>query len=165
MLAVKVKKKSTLAKKTKPVSAGVIVTDGICMLLCHVTNAKQWDLPKGRVDPGETFLDAAVRELQEETSLVVDPATLIDLGVVPYKKDKDLSLWLWPVHNMPDSSRLFCASKVSDGKVIEDPEMDGFCNVHMSMVKKFVVPSMFAALCLVRLTVSNHFAQESTTAQ
>lgn len=30
---------------------------------------KRWDLPKGKLDPGETYREAAVREVQEETGL------------------------------------------------------------------------------------------------
>lgn len=36
--------------------------------------ADRWDLPKGRVEPGESAWDAAQRELWEETS--IDPATV-----------------------------------------------------------------------------------------
>jgi len=37
-------------------------------------------LPGGRVEPDEDLLAAAVRELQEETALVIDPADLIQVG-------------------------------------------------------------------------------------
>ena len=32
-------------------------------------HAKRWDLPKGHVDPGETHLQCALRELKEETGI------------------------------------------------------------------------------------------------
>ncbi|MGP3969586.1 NUDIX domain-containing protein [Streptomyces sp. 6N223] len=35
-----------------------------------------WDLPVGKSDPGEPVTATAVRELEEETGLVVDPADL-----------------------------------------------------------------------------------------
>ena len=35
-----------------------------------------WDLPVGKCDPGEPVTTAAVRELHEETGLLVDPADL-----------------------------------------------------------------------------------------
>jgi 8-oxo-dGTP pyrophosphatase MutT (NUDIX family) len=33
-----------------------------------------WELPGGGIDPGETYLEAAVREIREETGLVIAPA-------------------------------------------------------------------------------------------
>ena len=39
----------------------------------------RWITPGGGIDEGETVLEAAVRELREETGLVVDPALLGDV--------------------------------------------------------------------------------------
>ncbi|MEV0295732.1 CoA pyrophosphatase [Nocardia sp. NPDC050710] len=40
-------------------------------------NAGQWGLPGGRVDPGETAAQAAIRELHEELALTATPADLL----------------------------------------------------------------------------------------
>ncbi|MFE6508122.1 NUDIX domain-containing protein [Nocardioides sp. NPDC057764] len=44
-----------------------------------------WALPGGKLDPGETPIDACVRELAEETSLQLDPAgfTMLEPQAVP----------------------------------------------------------------------------------
>src|SRR5580698_3267480 len=53
-------------------SAGVVVVHragaGVQYLLLRAY--KNWDFPKGLVEPGEQPLDAAVREVKEETTLV-----------------------------------------------------------------------------------------------
>ena len=38
----------------------------------------RWDLPKGHVDPGETEMQCALRELMEETGITADDIELID---------------------------------------------------------------------------------------
>lgn len=64
-------------------AASVIVHDeaaGRVLLLRRGERAKfgqgLWDLPTGKSDPGEPVTVTAVRELREETGLVVDPGDL-----------------------------------------------------------------------------------------
>ncbi|MEL7266668.1 MAG: NUDIX domain-containing protein, partial [Planctomycetota bacterium] len=39
-------------------------------------HAKRWDLPKGHSDPGETLIQTALRETQEETGIALNPDAL-----------------------------------------------------------------------------------------
>jgi 8-oxo-dGTP pyrophosphatase MutT (NUDIX family) len=41
-------------------------------------HADRWDLPKGHVDPGESDLDCALRELHEETGITKNDIDIID---------------------------------------------------------------------------------------
>ncbi|MCP4782108.1 MAG: NUDIX domain-containing protein [Fuerstiella sp.] len=54
----------------EPRSCGFLIVKGdpiqSFLLMKH---ANRWDLPKGHVDPGETDLECALRELEEETGI------------------------------------------------------------------------------------------------
>lgn len=41
-----------------------------------------WEIPRGGIDAGETPVQAASRELQEETQVVIKPSNLISLGYI-----------------------------------------------------------------------------------
>jgi 8-oxo-dGTP pyrophosphatase MutT (NUDIX family) len=51
-------------------AAGGIVTAPDGEMLLILRNGR-WDLPKGKVEPGETLLQAALREVEEETGIKV----------------------------------------------------------------------------------------------
>jgi 8-oxo-dGTP diphosphatase len=45
--------------------------DAVEILVVHRPRYDDWSLPKGKLDPGESFEDAAVREVAEETGYEV----------------------------------------------------------------------------------------------
>ncbi len=60
---------------------GVIVRDGRVVLVkrAHEPRRGEWSLPGGRVELGETLVDAVRREVLEETGLEVEVGALVEL--------------------------------------------------------------------------------------
>ncbi len=78
-------------------AGGVVVRDGHVALI-HRPRYDDWTLPKGKLDPGESFEDAAEREVEEETGL---RAHLVrELPATTYKvngRPKIVRYWLMEV--------------------------------------------------------------------
>ncbi len=72
-----------------------IIGDDVHVLVIHRTEHKDISLPKGKVDPGETLPQTAVREIREETGIKV--ALGVPLGateyVMPNGKNKFVQYW------------------------------------------------------------------------
>jgi 8-oxo-dGTP pyrophosphatase MutT (NUDIX family) len=72
----------------------VVLTDaGGRVLLFHVLTPDEapdgwWELPGGGIDSGESYLEAAVREIREETGLILDPG---QVGPPSWRRD---STWV-----------------------------------------------------------------------
>lgn len=89
----------SLAATDKIIAAGAVVTrpgaKGAEYLLVHRGYRDDWTFPKGKVDPGEHVLTAAVREVREETGFAVQLG--IPLPTQTYKvegKLKDSRYWI-----------------------------------------------------------------------
>lgn len=130
---------------THPISCGtLIVNPARQLLLCHVTHTAHWDIPKGMQDPGESALEAAMRELREEAGLAFEPGRFEDLGCFDYRKDKRLHLFRIRVTDELETlDHLVCTSffphRVSGEPT---PEADAF---------RWAARDEIAALCWPRM--------------
>lgn len=111
----------------KKITAAVVMIDKDGNILgCHGTGKPKnygFDFPKGEVDDGERDIDAAIRELHEETSIIISRDNLVDIGVYPHNKKKDIHLFLCKVNELPNPKYLKCTSFFElNGKQI--PEVD-----------------------------------------
>jgi 8-oxo-dGTP pyrophosphatase MutT (NUDIX family) len=80
-------------------AGGVVVRDGLVALV-HRPRYDDWTLPKGKLDDGESFEEAALREVDEETGL---HARLVrELPSVNYEvrgRPKVVRYWLMEVES------------------------------------------------------------------
>jgi 8-oxo-dGTP pyrophosphatase MutT (NUDIX family) len=124
-------------------SAGVIViNNGQVLLIKHSKSARLagiFGLPAGHIDPGESEITAAARELKEETGIIVDVANLI-----PVKKY---------VHEIPfeDGQKLmsyqvFLNEDNFDGELTSSEEGTAVW-IDLDKVKKLpLLPNVFDAI-------------------
>ncbi len=80
-------------------AGGVVVRDGLVALV-HRPRYDDWTLPKGKLDNGESFEEAALREVEEETGLRA--RLLRELPSVSYEvrgRPKVVRYWLMEVES------------------------------------------------------------------
>lgn len=67
----------------------------ILVAVIHRSRHKDWSFPKGKVDPGETFPQAAVREIYEETGLKIKLGVKLPTAEykVPSGENKEVHYW------------------------------------------------------------------------
>lgn len=82
------------------------------ILLVYRTQHRDTSLPKGKVDPGETLPETAVREIAEETGLTIGLGP--PLGVVEYTmpngRDKEVYYWSAEVSKQARANSTFVAN-------------------------------------------------------
>ena len=58
-----------MAQQRVNAAGGLVVRDDGCIAVIHRPRYDDWSLPKGKLDPGESFEAGAVREVWEETGV------------------------------------------------------------------------------------------------
>jgi 8-oxo-dGTP diphosphatase len=84
-------------------AGGVVLDDEGRVVIVHRQRYDDWSLPKGKLDPGESFEEAALREVEEETGLRCSLGD--ELDPVHYRDNKDrpkvVRYWLMTVEDDP----------------------------------------------------------------
>jgi 8-oxo-dGTP pyrophosphatase MutT (NUDIX family) len=99
-----------LNSNMKPSGACVVLTkDDKILGVTRKYNHSDWGLPGGKLDPGETALEAIIRESKEETGLDIFNVELLDQRVF-----KDRLVYLFKAE--------------WSGEIEYDPQTEGLCD-------------------------------------
>jgi len=135
----------------KKISAGLLLTDGTKLLVCHVTGRNFYDIPKGLVDDGEEPAAACIREVREETNLLIKREIITDLGVYEYTRDKDLHLFLLHRRDLPDTGSMGCSSFFINKAGHRLPEVDGYRYIAFGEKEIYLTRSMAGVIATVQI--------------
>jgi 8-oxo-dGTP diphosphatase len=85
----------------------------LLVAVIHRSRHKDWSFPKGKVDPGETFPQAAVREIYEETGLKIKLGVKLPTAEykVPSGENKEVHYWAAKVSDKSLSESKFKPSE------------------------------------------------------
>ena len=125
----------------KIISCGSIVVHNDKLLIAKPYQNRAWNIPKGKMNPGENYYDAARRETLEECNIDIAKGSIIrDLGLLKYLKKKDLYLYLVVMDDIP---KLKCNSFfIDENKQIEVPEMTDFKWIDFDDYEKYLGKGM-----------------------
>jgi ADP-ribose pyrophosphatase YjhB (NUDIX family) len=108
----------------------VLIKVGQGYLAVTRPNSDQWGLVGGKVDPGETTLQAIVREVQEEVGLTLDPNLLREAftQVCPGEVDYLTTTFVYPDMNASELNNIKMETGLSSGLITEED----LCNIKLS---------------------------------
>ncbi|ANS79020.1 Putative ATP/GTP-binding protein [Serinicoccus hydrothermalis] len=122
---------ATLPKK-RVIAQGVVRDGRGHVLLCELTYKREWDLPGGVVDPGESPRTTLRRELQEELGADLPVGELLAVNWLPrYRQWEDALLLVFDLGVHPD---------LADGAVLQASEIGAVHWVAPDQVADHVAP-------------------------
>jgi 8-oxo-dGTP pyrophosphatase MutT (NUDIX family) len=115
-------------RTTRVLSCGILIESPLGWLLAHATRTARWDIPKGKIEEGESPIEAALRETREEIGLDLEWARdrMIDMGRHGYLPRKDLHLFHLKIEQPLDIAECRCSTLITLADGEQFPETDDF---------------------------------------
>ena len=128
--------------KTTVITCGIYLYDTLQkkILVCHATRSRwnQWSIPKGLPDEGESLSEAGVRELYEETGIVLDQLHVIARHKFPpvkyQKQNKQLESFLVITDSDLSNQKFTCHSYTENSF----PEVDKWKWISLEEAEKLI---------------------------
>lgn len=97
-----------MAQRTVLAAGGVVYREGFGntgpqFLLVHRNRYHDWSLPKGKLNRGESFEEAAVREVLEETGLKCKPGQYLGGVMYPTQRERPKLVKYWMLESIKGS--------------------------------------------------------------
>lgn len=141
---------------SKIISCGILIFHDDKLLLCHPTNFawNAWNIPKGKLEEGESFKECALRETFEETNIPLWNVELKELGLFDYTPKKDLYLFSTKIENVPVDIKCttYVVDKNGNNLFLEHDE---FHFVEVCQLYKWTSKNMFNTLHNAIITLNN----------
>lgn len=142
------------------ISCGCLIIHDKKLLICRPKwDRPDWNIPKGKMDDGETYLSAAIRETLEETNidLSIVQKRIQELGLMPYLKNKKLYLYLVEIDSVP---LLKCNSFYESNGGLE-PEMVDYKWIDLDEYPNYMNKGLIIALDLIKDRIINFIGEDN----
>jgi len=112
-------------------------------------NEGAWSIPKGEIEPGETALDVARREFEEELGASAPDGELTSLGTIRQAGGKVVHAWTAPGDLDAASAQSVTFSMEwppRSGRMQEFPEVDRAAWFDLGEARRMILPSQLPLL-------------------
>lgn len=110
--------------ENKKVTCGGILINNNQVLIGRPTGYNKWSFPKGIAQEGQNHLQAAIRQIQQQTGIKLTNEISVDVGIRYYNQQKDIHLFIYQLLNKP--SNLHCDSMFTDKAGFKKPQIQQF---------------------------------------
>lgn len=123
--------------------AYALVFDEVEQKVLMVKNrGRDWSLPGGAVEKGETFAQAAIRECKEETNVTIEVETIVAVNEAFFEKEAHHALFLTFKAKVVDGSiRVVHKDEIEEIKWVDYETADGWMPYHANGVERLLQAS------------------------
>ncbi len=110
--------------KTKGRVSKVVILNNNHVLLMQKHGSLKWELPGGHVEPKESMIEGARREIKEETGIVIDTSKLRKIQASIDKNNKYKNCWY--IYTEPVKQKIRLSDEHVNYKWVSKSKLDNY---------------------------------------